>query len=78
MSTPMYCPNCGTVDVPKRITKGSFLVELALWLFFLLPGIIYSLWRITSRYSGCRACGMPGLIPVDSPKAREAMARKQP
>lgn len=65
----MYCRNCGTVGRPKRITKGSFLIELILWLCFLLPGLIYSIWRITTRYGVCPSCGAPNMIPASSPLA---------
>lgn len=30
-------------------TPGSFWIELALWILFFPAGIIYSLWRWTSR-----------------------------
>lgn len=33
----------------KYITPGSIWIELALWLIFFPAGIIYSLWRWTSR-----------------------------
>ena len=75
MASAMYCPNCGTVGSPKKFTKGSFLVELVLWLCFLLPGLFYSAWRISTRYSGCASCGMAGVIPVTSPRAQEALGR---
>ncbi|MBI4916839.1 MAG: hypothetical protein HY825_13410 [Acidobacteria bacterium] len=75
MSAQMICPNCGTVGVPKSHTKGSFGVELLLWLLFLLPGLLYSLWRLGTRYKGCAACGQPGLIPLGTPRAQEILAR---
>lgn len=42
----LICPNCGFSGCPKTITKGSFSVELILWLFFILPGVDYSVWRL--------------------------------
>lgn len=52
------CPNCGWQGMPKKINRGSGLVAVALWLFFLLPGIIYSLWRLTARkIQLCPRCG---------------------
>lgn len=73
MATELYCPNCGHIGTPKRYIKGSFLVELVLWLCFILPGLIYSVWRSTSRYKGCPRCGASNMIPVDSPRARQMM-----
>jgi len=59
----MYCPNCGTVAKPKKVTKGSFLIEVFLWLLFIIPGVIYSLWRLTTKAEVCPKCGAPNMIP---------------
>ena len=67
--TEMYCPNCGVSGVPQTIVKGSLIAELVLWLFFLLPGVIYSIWRFTSRHEACPSCRQAGMIPSDSPRA---------
>jgi len=67
-----YCPNCGAVAVPKRYMRGSFIVELALWLLFILPGIIYSVYRLASKSQVCPECGASNMIPLDSPVARAA------
>ena len=53
----LVCQDCGYVGKPKSITKGSFFLEVVLWLCFLLPGILYSAWRLNSRYEGCPECG---------------------
>jgi RNA polymerase subunit RPABC4/transcription elongation factor Spt4 len=70
-----YCANCGTIGTPKTRTKGSFLIEVVLWLCMIFPGIIYSLWRLTSRDKVCPNCGATNMIPVDSPAARAALAK---
>lgn len=64
------CPNCGTRGEPKTRTKGSTLLEVFLWLMLIVPGLIYSLWRITSRERVCPACGSP-MIPVDTPRGQQ-------
>jgi hypothetical protein len=68
-----FCPNCGKVGRPKTVTRGSCLIELLLWIFFIVPGIIYSVWRLSSRYQACRFCGYPNLAPIDSPAAQRAL-----
>lgn len=72
----MFCPNCGTIGAPKTITKGSILIEIVLWLAFLLPGLIYSIWRLSSRYQACPACKAPNMIPANSPLALQATQAK--
>jgi len=64
------CLECGTVDFPKTYTRGSFLTELMLWLFFILPGVVYSIWRGSTKYRGCPRCGSTRIIPNDTPAAQ--------
>lgn len=61
------CTSCGFSGKPQRKVKGSILIEIVLWLFFILPGIIYSVWRLTSNISVCPKCGNTTMIPMDSP-----------
>jgi hypothetical protein len=68
-----YCLDCGFVGYPKRHTPGTFLMELVLWIFFIIPGVIYSIWRLSGRYSGCAKCGSKRIVLVDSPIARAAL-----
>ena len=68
-----YCTQCGAVANPKTHTKGSWVTELLLWLACGVPGLFYSLWRISSRHKGCPACGAPNMIPLNSPRAQGAV-----
>jgi hypothetical protein len=67
------CLQCGTVGLTKRIMKGSILTEFVLWMLFLLPGLIYSVWRYASVVDGCAKCGSGNVIPLDSPFAKKAL-----
>ena len=69
----LYCTSCGARSYGKSLTKGSIFIELVLWLCFLLPGLIYSIWRLSSRQQVCTVCEAPGLIPINSPKARREL-----
>lgn len=109
-SKVMVCSACGILQFGKEITKGSIIMELLLWLGFLLPvvlwlcgqipgffwlcgvvpffftmfsgafllfgipGLIYSSWRLLSRYWGCISCGEKTLIRVDSPVGKRLIA----
>lgn len=71
MQTLKLCKNCGHTVCPKRVTPGHFLIEVILWLCMIIPGLIYSIWRIASRYEACPVCGVSGqMIPADSPAAK--------
>lgn len=69
MTKSKLCTNCGFVGYSKRITKGSFIMEVVLWMLFLVPGIFYTVWRVASRYEACPKCAAGNMIPTDSPVA---------
>jgi len=67
------CSQCGNVGKPKKETKGSILTELVLWLFFIIPGLCYSIWRLSSKHEVCRYCGNESLVPLDSPVGKKLL-----
>ncbi len=69
----LVCTQCGFYGKPKTAVKGSGLVEIFLWLCFLVPGIIYSLWRSSSRHGVCPKCQNTNLIPADSPMGKKTL-----
>jgi hypothetical protein len=71
----MICPNCGTQGKPKTYTRGSILIEIVLWICFIIPGLIYSLWRLSSRQKVCATCKQPSMIPLNSPRAQEILSK---
>lgn len=56
------CPNCKYEGNGKRIVKGSFWIEVILWLCFIVPGLIYSLWRLTNKKWVCPRCSYEYVI----------------
>ncbi len=75
-SSELLCESCETVGKPKKHTKGYLILEIFLWICFLIPGVMYSLWRLTSKANICRACKSTHLIPLDSPKAKRILGNK--
>lgn len=70
-SRQWVCTQCKSIDSAATNTKGSILIEIVLWLCFIVPGLLYSLWRHTAREQVCRACGSTSIVPADSPRGRE-------
>ena len=64
------CPHCGTKADPEMMVKGSLLIEIILWLCFIIPGLIYSLWRLSNKISVCPKCEQPGMIGADTPRGQ--------
>ncbi len=73
MSQKFICSQCGHVGQTKNVMKGSIVIELILWLCFLLPGLIYSRWRASTMHKVCVLCNSSSLIPVDSPLGKKAL-----
>ena len=71
------CTTCGFIGSPKKIVKGSILIELVLWLAFLVPGLIYSIWRLTTKYDACPKCKNASMIPVDSPTGQKLIGENK-
>jgi len=65
----MFCTSCGHEAPAQTKTRGSLAIEVILWLCFLVPGLIYSVWRLGSKYKACTSCGARSLVPVSSPVA---------
>lgn len=73
----IVCLQCGFQGYTKTHTPGSFWMECVLWLFFILPGLIYSIWRLTARKAACPQCESTNLAPVDSPIGRKMRSELQ-
>lgn|GEM_PF-941358 len=56
-SYAICCPNCNFKGVVKKSMRGSSGVELLLWICFILPGMLYSTWRLTTSSVKCPQCG---------------------
>jgi hypothetical protein len=64
------CIGCGTRGSSVTRTQGSFIIEVILWLCFLVPGIIYSVYRLTTRKKVCPVCS-GSMIPLNTPMGRK-------
>ena len=57
----MLCRNCGFTGVGTL--PGHGWLELILWLCYLIPGLIYTAWRRSSRRHICPRCRAPHMVP---------------
>lgn len=60
----MKCAFCGYEGRAQKMTKGSFILEVVLWFFFIIPGFIYSIWRLMNKVKVCPVCHHESLIPI--------------
>jgi len=69
------CPNCHSIIKPREVESGSGWITLLLLFFFVVPAIIYSFWRSSTRKNTCPTCGAPNPVPLSTP-AGQAIAAK--
>ncbi len=68
----VICLRCGTVSEKGRLYKeGAFWIECLLWLCCIVPGALYSLWRLSTRTRVCPACESRNMIPLDTPMGQK-------
>ena len=68
MKKEYICKTCGYVGEAEMITKGYFLLEIILYFFWIIPGLCYTIWRLSTQYKGhCPECHNDTMIPLDSP-----------
>ena len=64
----IQCPNCKYEGNGKHITKGSVAVELVLWLLFMFPGLVYSIWRLSTKKWVCPECDFENVRKIKETK----------
>ncbi len=63
MPIPKYvCASCGYKEKPLNYKKGSWKVEIILWICFLVPGLLYSIWRSYTAIKVCPLCKTATMI----------------
>lgn len=62
----LVCNNCNNI-AKTGVMKGSGWIELILWLAYVIPGVIYSIWRRSEKNSVCPFCGKNQLKLVEVP-----------
>lgn len=85
------CTHCNTRGEPKKIARGSFGLELGLWLtglvllifvvgaFILVAALIYSLWRsLSPRTPICPSCGAQDMIRITTPRGQQLVRPAPP
>lgn len=71
----MVCLECGTHARPKEAYKGNAILEIFLWLMFIIPGFLYTIYRSTSGYPVCKNCKSSRVVPEDSIMAKQLLEK---
>lgn len=57
-----YCNHCHNYT-NEALKKGNGWIELVLYLFYIIPGVIYSIWRRSGPPPVCPLCKAAALVP---------------
>ncbi|CAH1385194.1 hypothetical protein [Candidatus Nitrotoga sp. M5] len=71
------CTSCGYTGETKTVSKGSIDTEIILWFCFLIPGVIYSIWRYRSQHEVCSVCDQATIISAHSPEAQKIIHERE-
>jgi hypothetical protein len=63
----LICKVCGNVQHEKSGLPGSGWIELVLWLCYVIPGVIYSIWRRSRHQAACVSCRCREVLDVTTP-----------
>lgn len=55
------CMECGCQREPIVAKRGLLIVEIFMWLCYIVPGVIYSLWRRVRKQLLCPNCRAPSI-----------------
>jgi len=69
-----FCTYCGKKGYPILVARGHVFFEVALWICYIVPGVIYSIWRRVRTKEVCPECGHPTMVSAYSAKAKQLMA----
>lgn len=67
------CMECGCQREPVMANRGMLIIELLMWLLYILPGVIYSIWRRVRKQEVCPSCGEPSVVLTSSSRAMKMM-----
>ena len=71
----MICRDCGSISQETQNSKlrGSGWITFILLLCYIVPGLIYMIWRRGDKAKICAKCGSKNIIPADSPIGKKLL-----
>jgi len=70
----MICLQCGEINRPSPEERGNIYLAIFLWICFIVPGLLYSLWSFFNKKYVCPACRSERLVPPGSPAGKRAQS----
>lgn len=75
---PFVCTTCGTMfNRPKIVKPGHWLITVVLVFFYIIPAVIFEVWRTAKERKCCPSCGAATVIPSASTFGQRIVAQRQ-
>jgi len=74
--TDLICEKCGFIGQPRQFEKLPPIGGCLLLFLFIIPGIIYFMFKSSSDWWGCPSCQAPNMIPVTSFRGGELLTAR--
>ena len=68
-----FCQDCELAGVGESSKRGSVLITIFLLLCFLIPGIVYMIYRNHTKGTQCEHCHSKNVIPITSAKVKKVL-----
>lgn len=69
----IICKNCGHIGSPEQKLKGHILITIILLICWIIPGLIYMIWRRSGLKNTCTSCGSENIVRTDSAAGQTAL-----
>lgn len=69
----LFCQDCELAGVGASSKRGSVLITILLLCFFLIPGIVYMIYRNHTKGTQCEHCHSKNVIPITSAKVKKVL-----
>lgn len=67
------CMECGCQRDPVNAKRGLLVIEIFMWFLYIVPGVIYSIWRRVRTQRVCPNCRNPSVVLTSSSRAMRMM-----
>jgi hypothetical protein len=69
---------CKYSSEPGHVLPGSTLLEVFLWFLYIIPGVLYSMWRRSpdNAIKVCQSCESKAIVSITSPEGKSLFRRQ--
>ena len=69
----VVCESCNEQTMSVTKMKGTMLINIVLLVCMVVPGVLYFVWRLTTKHKACGSCGSDQILPINSLKGKKLL-----